>query len=91
MSEIARPLDDTRETWLTFAGMLKGYRKDTGMTLVKFGEAIGFSAQYVSDMERGHRAPSIQFVEGFIAGMKMSEGEGKIWHKLAAKANGWKV
>lgn len=80
-----------REDWLTFAEMLKGYRKDMDMTLAKFGEAIGFSATYVSDMEHGYRAPSIQFVEGFIAGMKMSKSEGAIWHKLAAKANGWKV
>lgn len=81
----------TRDDWLTFASMLKGYRTDKGMTMVKFGEAIGFSAAYVCDMERGYRAPSVQFGEGFIAGMKMSEGEGAIWHRLAAKANGWKV
>jgi transcriptional regulator with XRE-family HTH domain len=77
--------------WLTFAGLIKDYRKDVGMTLAKFGEVIGFSAAYVSDIERGSRTPSVNFVEKFIAGMNMDESEGAIWHKLGAKANGWRV
>jgi transcriptional regulator with XRE-family HTH domain len=81
----------TREDWLTFAGMLKGYRKDVGMTLVKFGEAIGYSNVYVCDIELGRRNPSVKFVEALISGMNMSKSEGAIWHRLAAKANGWKV
>lgn len=80
-----------REDWLTFSSMLKGYRDDVRMTQKKLGEAIGYSAVYVSDIELGNRKPSVQFVEKFISGMKMSESEGAIWHKLAAKANGWKV
>lgn len=80
-----------RKDWLTFAVLLKDYRKDVGMTLAKFGETIGFSAQFVSDIERGARTPSVNFVEGFIAGMNMDDSEGAIWHRLAARANGWKV
>jgi transcriptional regulator with XRE-family HTH domain len=80
-----------RQDWLTFRDMLRGYRKDVGMTQAKFGEAIGYSTAYVCDIELGHRKPSVQFVENFTSKMSMPEGEATIWHKLGAKANGWKV
>ena len=77
--------------WLTFRDMLKGYRKDAGLSQAKFGEAIGYSTPYICDLELGHRRPSTQFIEGLIKGMKMSTSEGKIWHLLGARSNGWKV
>lgn len=77
--------------WLTFSSMLKGYRTDKGMTLAQFGKEVGYSVQYLSDMERGARGPSVMFVESMAKAMKMSEGEAEIWHLLGAKANGWKV
>ena len=82
---------DIGQDWLTFRDMLRGYRKDVGMSQTKFGEALGFSAVYVSDMELGNRKPSVQFVDKMISGMNMSKSEAKIWHRLGAKANGWKV
>jgi len=80
-----------RQDWLTFREMLRGYRKDVGMSQVKFGEVIGYSKAYVCDIELGHRNPSVQFVEKFISGMNMSKSEGEIWHRLGAKANGWEI
>ena len=80
-----------RKDWLTFAGMLKDYRSDIGLTLEEFGKRIGYSASYVSDIERGARKPSPEFVTKFCNGMEMSASELEIWHRLGAKADGWKI
>lgn len=76
---------------IVFKDMLKGYRADVGLTLEQFGERIGYSAQYVSDLERGHRKPSTEFVTKLCAGMQMDVSEFRIWHRLGAEANGWKI
>lgn len=79
------------DNWLTFHDMLRGYRRDVGMSTNQFGKVIGHSQAYVSKMELGRLKPSVRFVENLISGMKMSKSEGEIWHRLGAKANGWKV
>lgn len=80
-----------QKEWLTFAELLKDYRTDMGVTQTTFGEMIGYSAQYVCDIEKGHRTPSVEFVNAFCRSMNMDKGEATIWHRLGARASGWEI
>jgi transcriptional regulator with XRE-family HTH domain len=76
---------------ILFADLLKDYRSDKGLSQVQLAALVGFSSQYICDLEKGYRSPSVNFVDRFTNAMEMSAGEAKIWHLLAARACGWNV
>jgi transcriptional regulator with XRE-family HTH domain len=76
---------------LKFSDMRKDYRSDAGLSQEQFAERVGFSAQYVCDIEKDRRQPSVNFVEQFTNAMEMSASEAKLWNLLAARACGWNV
>lgn len=53
--------------------------------------AIGYSVQYVSDLRRGMRLPSVKITEAICDWMGRGPKGRLEWHQAAARAHGWQV
>ena len=82
------------DTSYTFAEMIIQLRKDYNMTLTEFASLIGISAQYLCDLERKRRLPSVRVVHNicdhFIVGRGLVTAR-RVWHSAGARAHGWEV
>lgn len=74
---------------MTFIEMLLEIRKRHSQKVVAKG--IGYSVQYVSDLERGRRLPSVAVVDAICNWMGRGPKGRQAWHIAGAQANGWKV
>lgn len=54
-------------------------------------EAIGYSVQYVSDLRRGMRLPSVEVTNRICDWMGRGPKGRLEWHQAAARAHGWMV
>lgn len=54
-------------------------------------KAIGYSEQYVSDLRRGMRKPSVEVTEKICDWMGRGPQGRREWHKAGARAHGWQV
>jgi transcriptional regulator with XRE-family HTH domain len=54
-------------------------------------KAIGYSEQYVSDLRRGMRKPSVEVVEKVCEWMGRGRKGQLEWHQAGARAHGWRV
>lgn len=75
---------------MTFSEMLADVRVHHATSRSLAGK-LGISAQYLSDVERGRRLPSRQFVERICAYLGRGPKGRAEWHVAAARANGWEV
>jgi transcriptional regulator with XRE-family HTH domain len=46
---------------------LRRYRNELGISQEKFAEQLGFHRNFVGELERGERNPSLQSVEAYAA------------------------
>lgn len=53
--------------------------------------AIGYSEQYVSDLRRGMRLPSVEVVDALCEWMGCGPKGRLEWHKAGARAHRWRV
>lgn len=54
-------------------------------------EAIGYSEQYVSDLRRGMRLPSVEVVDKICDWMGRGPKGRREWHQAGARAHRWRV
>lgn len=73
----------------TFADMLLEVCERHGQKAVAAG--IGYSVQYVSDLVRGRRQPSVAVVNAICKWMGRGPKGRLAWHAAGARANGWEV
>ena len=57
----------------------------------RIAEVIGFSEQYVSDLRRGMRHPTVEITEKICDWMGRGPEGRREWHKAGARAHGWQV
>lgn len=57
----------------------------------KVADAIGFSVQYVSDLRRGMRLPSVEVVERLCEWLGRGPKGRLEWHRAGARAHRWQV
>lgn len=76
---------------MTFAQMLKEVRIGMGLQQSDFAEQIGYSAQYVCDLENERRAPSVKVVNSICEWMGRGPKGRREWHTAGARAHGWEV
>lgn len=73
----------------TFTAMLLEVCATHGQKAVAAG--IGYSVQYVSDLARGRRQPSVAVVNAICKWMGRGPKGRLAWHVAGARANGWEV
>jgi transcriptional regulator with XRE-family HTH domain len=74
-----------------FVKMVLAMRKERKMSQGLFAKALGYSAQYVCDLEHGRRAPTTKFVNRICIHFSLEQFEWLQWHSAGARANGWQV
>jgi DNA-binding transcriptional regulator YiaG len=76
---------------MTFVQLLVAVRSKTDMSQKEFAEALGFTAQYLCDLEHGRRCGSVEFVNRLCDWLEHGPKARKAWHLAAARAHGWEV
>ena len=74
---------------MTFTDMFSDVCQRHGNARV--ADAIGISVQYVSDLRRGMRMPSVRVVEAICEWMGRGPKGRLEWHQAAARSHGWQV
>jgi DNA-binding XRE family transcriptional regulator len=76
---------------MTFVQMLVAVRSKTDMSQKEFAAALGFTPQYLCDLEHGRRPGSVEFVNRLCDWLEHGPKARKAWHLAAARAHGWEV
>lgn len=76
---------------MTFVEMLKAMREGPELTQQRFAEQLGYSAQYLCDLERGRRMPSVELVNRICEWRGCGPKGRRDWHVAGARAHGWNV
>ena len=76
---------------MTFIEMLREVRTGMEMSQKDFAEALGFTPQYLCDLEHGRRLGSVEFVNRLCEWMGRGPKGRKEWHLAGARAHGWEV
>jgi transcriptional regulator with XRE-family HTH domain len=74
---------------MTFVEMLAAVRENHSQKAVARG--LRYSVQYISDLERGRRAPSVEVVDRICEWMGRGPKGRREWHLAGARAQGWEV
>lgn len=74
---------------LSFDEMVRELRSGMEMTQQDFAKMLGISPQYLHDLEKGRRLPSVAVTKKFC---KDRGPNGRLeWHRAGARAHGWEV
>lgn len=76
---------------MTFREMLIEIRTDYEMSQTDLAEALGYTAQYLCDLEKGRRLGSVEFVERLCKYFGHDPKGRRAWHVAAARSRGWDV
>lgn len=76
---------------MTFERMLQELRVDGTFTQSDIAKSLGISPQYLCDLERGRRRPSVAVVNRICEYLGRKEQGRREWHAAAARACGWDV
>lgn len=76
---------------MTFVEMLLDVRAGLEMSQKDFAEALGFTPQYLNDLEHGRRLGSVEFVNRVCEYLSRGPKGRKEWHLAAARSHGWEV
>ena len=76
---------------MSFVEMLIAARTGRDMTQKDFAEALGFTPQYLCDLEKGRRLGSVEFINRLCDWMGRDQLGRAEWHKAGARAHGWEV
>lgn len=76
---------------MTFREMLIEIRTGYEMSQKELAEALGFTPQYLCDLEKGRRLGSIEFVERLCVHFSRGPKGRREWHVAAARSHGWDV
>ena len=76
---------------MTFVEMLIETRTGRDMTQKDLAAALGYTPQYLCDLEKGRRLGSVEFVNRLCDWMGRGQIGRSEWHKAGARAHGWDV
>ena len=76
---------------MTFVEMLIEAREGRDLSQKEMAEHLGFTAQYLNDLEHGRRLGSVQFVNRICEWLECGSKGRKEWHLAGARAHGWEV
>lgn len=76
---------------MTFVQMIREIRTGYELSQQEFAERLGYSPQYICDLEKGRRLGSVEFVERVCDIFKRGPKGRKEWHLAAARSHGWDV
>ena len=76
---------------MTFVEMLIESRAGMEMTQQELASSLGFSPQYLCDLEKGRRRGSVEFVNRICKWLGRGPVGRKAWHLAAARSHGWEV
>jgi transcriptional regulator with XRE-family HTH domain len=76
---------------VTFVEMLIAVRTEMEMSQTDFAKALGFTPQYLCDLEKGRRLGSVEFVNRLCDWMGRGPKGRKEWHMAGARSHGWDV
>lgn len=71
--------------------MLVEIRTGYEMSQKELAEALGFTPQYVCDLEKGRRLGSVEFVERLCKHFNRGPEGRREWHVAAARSHGWDI
>lgn len=74
-----------------FRGMLIDLRNARRMKQFELAEALGFTPQYLCDIELGRRLGSVELTNRICEFVKANGKKRREWHAAAARAHGWDV
>jgi transcriptional regulator with XRE-family HTH domain len=74
---------------MTFVKMLRAVRDEREIGQKDFAAELGFTAQYLCDLEKGRRLGSVEFVNRLCEWLECKPSERRAWHLAAARAHGW--
>lgn len=57
----------------------------------RIAELIGVSEQYVSDLRRGMRRPTVEITDKLCDWMARGPVGRREWHQAGARAHGWRI
>lgn len=69
--------------------MMIDARNAAGLSQKDWAERLGFTPQYICDLEQGRRLGSVQFVERVCDVLQLSPRQRREWHEAGARAHGW--
>jgi len=75
----------------TLPEMIVQLRSALDMNQKQLAEALDCSTQFICDLEKGRRTPSVSFVERICAYLGRGPKGRLEWHVAAARAHGWKI
>lgn len=76
---------------MPFAEMLATVRGSLGKTQAAMANDLGISPQYLNDLERGRRSPSVAVVDRICTYLGRGPAGVREWHIAGAAAHGWKL
>ena len=76
---------------MTLAEMVVEARSGMDMSQKAFAAALGFSAQYLCDLEHGRRPGSVEFVNRLCDWMGRGPKGRREWHLAGARSHGWEI
>ena len=59
----------------------------------EFARELGFSPQYLCDLQLGRRMPSVAFIHAVTRLLKLQHRQAskRYWHTIAARTHGWDI
>lgn len=79
------------ENAIPLRSMMSDARNRLKLSQKDWAEALGFTPQYVNDLENGRRLGSVEFVDRVCDLIKAKPAMRKQWHQAGARAHGWRV
>jgi len=74
-----------------FRAKLCDLRNAKKMKQKELAEALGFTPQYLCDIELGRRLGSVELTNRICEFTKATKTKRGEWHRAAARAHGWEV
>lgn len=71
--------------------MVATARRSRKLSQKDFAEELGFTPQYVCDLEKGRRLGSVEFVNRVCNWIEIGPKGRKEWHLAGARSHGWDV
>jgi transcriptional regulator with XRE-family HTH domain len=76
---------------MTLAKMFIELRQGMEWRQCQIAAALDCSAQFICDVEKGRRTPSVAFINRLCTWIGCGPQGRRAWHVAAARAHGWEV
>lgn len=74
---------------MTLVEMLRKAKGE--MPQKELAAALGFSSQYLCDIEYGRRLGSVEFVNRVCDWLQCDDEARRRWHRAGARSHGWEI